>query len=679
LPNFLFNILVNNYASTKKLIVNKNTSTTTNKNEKNINNKCKKVNDHKEEINDNKNDEDINDIYVTNSPKNNEKNNKKNKKPNVNNNFPSDILFYDKDARISRYIDCLTVKTLTDYNDWFSVACISFNEGASLDTFKKHSSKCENYSEKACETLWESINPDNEIKAGILRLFELCKRDNYPLFLKTLQKDKIYIINNIFTSGISDLYAALLFYSLKPDLYIYDGDNRELYRANKYGIWKKDSGCLYLHNDINYIILDEIEKYYYAYKYSLPENIDDYTDEQKDQLKKWSNVLNKSKSYLHKTSNKKNIMDELKVLYKKYNIFETFDSVDPNIMGFKNGVYDFTTFKLRPALPEEYVSITTGYKYSEPDEDIKKFIYKTLEDILPNKEELAYVLKMLSTALIGDILLEQFYIWIGKGRNGKGLLSHLVMNTLGPYYDSMEIEYLCKSNQGVHANAADPIMAKKKNCRLVISTEPESDVVLRNAKLKQLSGKDPVQVRDLYKSSFSFIPKFNIIIQTNIEPTVDGTDGGIVGRLRLIKFPNIFVENPTEQNHRKIDTSLKSKINNEKHKVAFFSILVDNYKLFIKEGLNMPDRIKKHTEKYINKNNPVKQFITDKIEITKNKKDTIKSSKLYEMFREYDGDKSNISTTKFKSILESLNIYSKRSNDGVYFTNIKQKVEFGDT
>jgi len=303
-----------------------------------------------------------------------------------------------------------------------------------------------------------------------------------------------------------------------------------------------------------------------------------------------------------------------------------------------------------------------------------------LRDILPNTEELTYVLKMLSTALIGDMLLEQFYIWIGKGRNGKGLLSHFMMNTLGPYFDSMEIDYLCKTNQGVHTNTADPVMAKKKNCRLVISTEPESGVILRDAKLKQLSGKDPVQVRDLYKSSFSFIPKFNIIIQTNIEPTVDGTDGGIIGRLRLIKFPNIFVENPdpTKENEKKIDTTLKTTINNEKYKVAFFSILVDNYKLFVKDGLEMPERIKKDTEKYLGNNNPVKSFITDKLVKTDNVKDIIKSSELYKAFRTYCNNKS-ITQSKFKTTLHAEKIQHKRLADGSYYTNLKfVEINFGE-
>ena len=180
--------------------------------------------------------------------------------------------------------------------------------------------------------------------------------------------------------------------------------------------------------------------------------------------------------------------------------------------------------------------------------------------------------------------MEEFYNWIGNGRNGKGLLRDLISNTLGEYFDNMEIEYLCKNKDGQHANSADPVMARKKNSRIVVTTEPEGDVNLRCAKLKQISGRDPVQVRDLYKSPFNFIPKFKLIIQTNQEPIIDGSDGGIIGRLRFIKFPIKFVDDPKFENQKKIDRTIKPKIKENKYRLAFFQILLDHYNDFILQG-----------------------------------------------------------------------------------------------
>ena len=408
LPDFLFNILVDNHNPPKrKIVFNKKKINM----EVNVGNKINTLLDSANEILSDDNSTESSDELSSACD-------------------DYEYVDYNKDQRLRKYLDCLSIKTLTNYTTWFTIGCIIYNENGSLETYIYYSSKCENFDRNACIKTWNEISKKYKKKAKMNRLFELCKKDNYPLFLKTLQKDKDGILISIFNDGIGDLNASLLFYSIRPYSYVYDSQNSQLYRKNKYGIWKLDNECLYLHSDINYLIIDEIEKYYYEFlnnsptKYSKGKNIKG-KNEHEEKIKEYKYILNRSKNYLQKISNKKSIIGELKVLYKKYDIYELMDSVNPYIIGFDNGVYDFTSFQFRPALPEEYVSITTGYKYSEPDEEIKNNIYNTLNDILPDKEELTYVLKILSTALIGDMLLEQFYIWIGKGRNGRQRLVRL--------------------------------------------------------------------------------------------------------------------------------------------------------------------------------------------------------------------------------------------------------------
>lgn len=79
---------------------------------------------------------------------------------------------------------------------------------------------------------------------------------------------------------------------------------------------------------------------------------------------------------------------------------------------------------------------------------------------------------------------------------------------MGKYYDSMEIEYINKTKEHSHPTSADPIMAKKKNCRIVISTEPDLEIKLKMNKIKQWPGRDDIQCRHLFGNSFNFKPKF---------------------------------------------------------------------------------------------------------------------------------------------------------------------------
>ena len=92
----------------------------------------------------------------------------------------------------------------------------------------------------------------------------------------------------------------------------------------------------------------------------------------------------------------------------------------------------------------------------------------------------------------------------------------------------------------------------------------------------------------------------------------------------------------------------------------------------------MPNRIKNDTLKYINNNNPVKNFVAAKLKKTDNEKDKIKASELYEIFKKYDNDGSNITLPKFKNILASEEIFSKRSGEGVFYIKVKLVEKFGD-
>jgi phage/plasmid-associated DNA primase len=167
-----------------------------------------------------------------------------------------------------------------------------------------------------------------------------------------------------------------------------------------------------------------------------------------------------------------------------------------------------------------------------------------------------------------------------------------------------------------------------------------------------------------------------LILQTNSEPLIDGTDNAMVLRCRLINFPNIFVDNPVLPNHRKIDRSIKSKIkNSDDYKIGFFHILLDHYREFAESNdqtLLMPKRISDDTKKYLDMNDPVKQFIDEMVEITKNKNDYVMSSNLYNKFIDYnEGVQKGVNVTRFKQIMIQKGHIPRRTKHGVIYEFIK--------
>lgn len=566
------------------------------------------------------------------------------------------------DKRLSKYLDCLNINRFTNYSDWIRIGFILYNEGASCQLWDKYSSLAPNYN-NSCFKKWETFQNNDKLKANITTLIKMCIKDNFKKYIEAKIMDTKSIIKDIFKNGANDTNISYLFYSYEPDTYIFDDENVELYKINKYGIFEKDSkerrGLRKHIYDLLIIKLNEEFNIRYNEKDVNQINI----------LKNYTQI----RKYLEKYKNKKYIADELCTLYTKKRLFEKLDNINDNLLAFDNGVFDFETFKFRKAKPSEYITCTTKYKYKKRNKENIKYINSIINSIFSIKEEREYVLKTLSSCIIGDNTLEEFYLWIGTGGNGKGILRDLMFYTLGEYFDSMDIEYICKNKHNSNAKGADPIMARKKNCRLIITTEPEGSARLKSSKLKELSGRDIIQVRDLYKSTFNFVPKFKIIIQTNQEIEIDGSDGGIIRRFRYITFRNKFVDNPKLPCHKKIDRTLKTKLKQEKYRLAFFHILIYYYEQIKgRNGIDMPPTFKKETEIYLNESDPLQLYLDECVEITNNNKDYISSSKLYQSFFDYyNGNTKGIIPKNFKSKLINKGYIFKRISKGRGFCGIK--------
>lgn len=130
-----------------------------------------------------------------------------------------------------------------------------------------------------------------------------------------------------------------------------------------------------------------------------------------------------------------------------------------------------------------------------------------------------------------------------------------------------------------------------------MASEPQGDTKINSAFMKALTGNDPISFRSMYKEKVeTFDPQFKLILLCNDVPAMDVNDLGVWNRCRCIKFPTVFVTNPTKPNEKLIDKFLKAKLVDFKY--DFILLLIDYYKLYCKHGLIPTDNIMKLTNKY---------------------------------------------------------------------------------
>ena len=186
-----------------------------------------------------------------------------------------------------------------------------------------------------------------------------------------------------------------------------------------------------------------------------------------------------------------------------------------------------------------------------------------------------------------------------------------------------------------------------------MTTEPDSQINLKTNKLRQWSGKDPIQCRALYGKSFNYVPKFKLFIQSNYEISFEGAKGKhLTERLEVLEFPYCFVKNPIQENEKPIDGEIKNKLKDPKYKIAFFYLLLKYYnKLQEINTIELPTEIREQTDLYLIDNDPFGPFYDDIIEKVSNSTIYVKSSDLFNAFKKYYQGNPKMNTKEFKAAL----------------------------
>ncbi len=578
----------------------------------------------------------------------------------------------EEDKRLKPYLECLKKERWDKYEDWFKLGSVIYNEDGSFELFKTFSKTSPKYELEECKKKWKEYKKNDGEKITIATLIKMAQEDNPIKCRKAQKNDNNFMIYKIFNEGITDKTACDVFYFGNNDKYLYDEVNEEWYYINKYNIWVKDKKGYELHKNVGLYMEKVINKY----ASELIENIKINNDKKDKLIKNWSKAI----KYVSNNKTKKNIVNELICYYKRNKIYEKMDNVNDYLFAFDNGVYDLKDYKFRLPEPEELITSTCGYNYDRYyDKKSMDDIHNILNEMFEKEEDKDYVMYTIAQCLSGIPSKEKFYLWRGQGRNGKGTLRDLIMYTFGSYYNPMEIEYINKTKHGSSATSADEIISTKKNCRIVITTEPDATMQLKTNKICQWSGKDPIQCRGLYGKAFTFIPKFKLFIQSNYDLSFGGSNvKAMLERNEVMEFPYSFVQNPIQDNEKQADTDLKERIKQPGYDITFFHLLLKYYKKFIenKKNIILPESAKEQTKIFFIASDPFSPFYEDIVMKVGDTTKFVKSSDLYSAFKKYNNDSTvNMSTQEFKAALIGKGLKPSTQKGCIIWRGIQLNIE----
>ncbi|KAA0160831.1 hypothetical protein FNF31_04090 [Cafeteria roenbergensis] len=354
---------------------------------------------------------------------------------------------------------------------------------------------------------------------------------------------------------------------------------------------------------------------------------------------------------------------------------DTKIDANPNLTAFDDCLYDCEADAFRPITADDYISTTCGYAFGE---------YKHSEETRAELLELLVVssgrlwttfLLTQSAALCATKFMSDFYIWVGNGGNGKGVINEFLTLVFG--------KSAAPAPPGLFHKVLDsknPELLKLRNKRYVSipDSEPERDgTASRLGGLVKLLDGDEILVRDNYarsKDMVSMKATFVFNILCNDVPEV-GTDGGIQRRMKVIPFPYKFVDEPTLPHEKPKDPTLKRRLSdNDKYKKEMFILLTEKYQELVSKRYTvaMPDSVMTATRDVEEENNPVKTWFLAKYDITGNDAHRVSIRDLHDAYGVDTGDRRT-TNRQLSKVLSDMMLQKKRAKTGFVFVGIREK------
>ncbi len=326
---------------------------------------------------------------------------------------------------------------------------------------------------------------------------------------------------------------------------------------------------------------------------------------------------------------------------------EVYDS-DPWLLGCENGVIDLRTGELRDGRQSDCVTMSTGVHY-DPHAAAPRW-ERFLDEVFNSRQTLIhFVQRYAGYSATGDIREQNLPLLHGGGSNGKTTLVEALRNALGEYADNT-----CFQTFEMSRDTQTEDLARLCGRRLVTASETQQDRQLNEARIKAVTGGDPLTARYLYGHLFTFHPSFKLWLSMNHLPVIRGTDAGIWRRICLVPF-NVSFEGREDKG---LATALRAEA------PGILRWIVDGCLAWQRDGLQIPEEVRAATKEYRSESDVVQQLIDDHAILPSGME--TRTSDLYKAFREWckENRQGDMTQTAFGRRLSELGIERDRDTSG---------------
>lgn len=479
-----------------------------------------------------------------------------------------------------------------------------------------------------CEDYWPKIGTTST--RYTIRYLQYCAQGDSPDLYRKWNSVSVRVAieeSVLATGGILDVATAG--YRIDPTLYVSEGNNyteSAVYKFNS--TYYAESS----ENDMRNYIDKKLIREYKVFLKELAKTVDETPDNSVKVMlqSKMDNTI-KIISRLKDPAYQLNV---IKVMVRLYNIpnFTKIKNSNRNIVVFEDCIFDTEKREMRRGIPEDYMTISTGYMFKEEwetydwDHDLVQLVITNIEKIIHDHDKRDWFWDTFCRRLKGYNPDKRGIIMYGYNNNAKSNLCTLISKAFGPIYFP-DIPSNLLYSEDTHPGAATPQWQMVAYARLIAMTEVSDSHVLNEGNYKKITGStDSITYRGLYSKRIeSFIPACIPITVCNSLPKMNGNSAALRNRIVLLKLDSKFInENDIEwedlKNMSEDERKAYMKDNHWFYADGSFNLTIDRiYKAFIwiliqkfieapDKSMSVPRCIIEDTADYFNKSNIYLQF-----------------------------------------------------------------------
>lgn len=271
---------------------------------------------------------------------------------------------------------------------------------------------------------------------------------------------------------------------------------------------------------------------------------------------------------------------------------------DPWVIGTPKGTLNLRTGKMTQPKPSDFITKLTG---CNPDSREPTLWLKFLNDATRGDPQMITYLQRIAGYCLTGLTTEHalFFIY-GPGGNGKSVYLNLLVHILGDYAVSAPMDTFTASKFSSHPTE----LAMLKGARLVTASETEEGRAWAEARIKALTGGDPITARFMRQDFFTYQPQFKLLFAGNHQPALHSVDQAMRRRFNMLPF--LF--RPAEP-----DFKLEEKLREEAPRILGWA-LKGCLDWQAKMGLGRPASVVAATDDYFEAQDLFGQWVGDRCE-----------------------------------------------------------------